>query len=45
MELEFEIYIEDGKVVFELINDDRITVALGTLDLNDLKEALDGELQ
>lgn len=44
MDYEIEIYIEDGFLCVELINDERVCVAVGHLDLEELAEALDGYL-
>jgi hypothetical protein len=42
MELEVEIYLEDGQMVIELIDaNSYIIVGRGTLDLDELKDALD----
>ena len=42
MELEVEIYLEDGQMVIELIDvSSYIIVGRGTLDLDELKDALD----
>ncbi len=42
MEIEVDIQLEDGELVIELVDaDSLVVIGRGTLDLDELKEALD----